>query len=484
MAVTSIHGDERYRYARQGMRVLKSSITSAKQVNIRQNLVRYLPGLEIHITHNADKETHNRRVVVAKGVRILSWQHGRPETQPKNQARFSVTDRTDSDQLELDGEAKMISRETYYPFGGTAIWTTRNKMAASYKIVRYSGKERDNTGLIYYGYRYYVPWLMRWLNPDPAGTVDGQNLFRMVRNNPVSLSDGDGRTSDSCDPFTALAAMASFSISAFLARKAFCWLRDRPLRTFAQTFLNISAGYEGKTFLDIHTIAQYASRGGDLDETVLHIVNNSGGYGLYEFTYRQAMQMLKLSMELSFKGNRDASYDTEAAFLTKHVFYSAKHTTKRSADKHATSDESSSFPSPASGVMNAVPAMQQTERKLRRKGPKSIPAEKSSSSVNLSKSPEPQLALSLQNNLLRQKQKMNAYQTQILDGVLERLQVREYRAVNAHALEGFKNLFTADLHGFDGRGRGDWRLLFSSNGSTLEVHRIVSTHHNNLFKPW
>uniref|UniRef100_UPI0013DAE647 RHS repeat-associated core domain-containing protein n=1 Tax=Stenotrophomonas maltophilia TaxID=40324 RepID=UPI0013DAE647 len=62
-----------------------------------------------------------------------------------------------------------------------------------YKTHRYSGKERDATGLYYYGYRYYQPWAGRWLSSDPAGTVDGLNLFRMVRNNPVTLRDDDGR---------------------------------------------------------------------------------------------------------------------------------------------------------------------------------------------------------------------------------------------------------------------------------------------------
>ena len=65
-------------------------------------------------------------------------------------------------------------------------------MEANYKIVRYSGKERDATGLYYYGYRYYQPWAGRWLSADPAGTVDGLNLFRMVRNNPVTLYDENG----------------------------------------------------------------------------------------------------------------------------------------------------------------------------------------------------------------------------------------------------------------------------------------------------
>ncbi|MFP3334953.1 RHS repeat-associated core domain-containing protein, partial [Pseudomonas sp. SIMBA_064] len=62
----------------------------------------------------------------------------------------------------------------------------------SYRTLRYSGKERDATGLYYYGFRYYVPWLQRWINPDPAGRIDGLNLYRMVRNNPVLLRDDEG----------------------------------------------------------------------------------------------------------------------------------------------------------------------------------------------------------------------------------------------------------------------------------------------------
>lgn len=62
----------------------------------------------------------------------------------------------------------------------------------NYKTLRYSGKERDATGLYYCGYRYYQPWAGRWLSADPAGTVDGLNLFRMVRNNPVTMLDDNG----------------------------------------------------------------------------------------------------------------------------------------------------------------------------------------------------------------------------------------------------------------------------------------------------
>nr|WP_238149306.1 hypothetical protein [Arsenophonus endosymbiont of Aleurodicus floccissimus] len=49
----------------------------------------------------------------------------------------------------------MISLEEYYPYGGSSIWTTSSQVKADYKIFRYSGKERDATGLYYYGHRYY-----------------------------------------------------------------------------------------------------------------------------------------------------------------------------------------------------------------------------------------------------------------------------------------------------------------------------------------
>ncbi len=101
-------------------------------------------------------------------------------------------DRTGSISLELDDQAALISREEYYPYGGTAVWTARSQIEADTKFARYSGKERDATGLYYYGYRYYQPWIGRWLNTDPAGTVDGLNLYRMVRNNPVTLVDPEG----------------------------------------------------------------------------------------------------------------------------------------------------------------------------------------------------------------------------------------------------------------------------------------------------
>jgi RHS repeat-associated protein len=127
---------------------------------------------------------------------VLHWETDPPPGVTNDQYRYSLVDHLNSCTLELTDDARVISQETYYPFGATAWSAGPNDTDGDYKTVRYSGKERDATGLYYYGFRYYIPWLQRWLSPDPAGVVDGLNLFRMVRNNPVLLTDDKGLVSN------------------------------------------------------------------------------------------------------------------------------------------------------------------------------------------------------------------------------------------------------------------------------------------------
>lgn len=107
--------------------------------------------------------------------------------------RFQMGDNLGSIISEYDKEGSLISYEEYFPYGGTAIIAGSNQAEVKLKEYRYSGKERDDsTGLYYYGARYYAPWLGRWLNPDPAGTVDGLNLYAFVNNNPLKYKDATG----------------------------------------------------------------------------------------------------------------------------------------------------------------------------------------------------------------------------------------------------------------------------------------------------
>jgi len=186
---------EGYRYNAAGERVVKFSTQQAHAVAHRR-VVHYLPGLEVRTTDD-DEELHVICVPLARGsVRCLHWVKGKPGDIEADQLRYSVDDHLGSCSLELDKHAGVISHEGYYPYGGTAWWAARSKVDADYKTVRYSGKERDACGLYYYGFRYFAPWLGRWVSPDPAGHVDGVNVYRMVRNNPLRYVDTQGQMAE------------------------------------------------------------------------------------------------------------------------------------------------------------------------------------------------------------------------------------------------------------------------------------------------
>ena len=151
--------------------------------------VRYLPNLEIR-THSGTGEVLQVISVQAgrSSVRVLHWESPPPNDSANDQYRYSLSDHLGSCTLELDSDGEVISQERYHPFGTTAWFAGRGEVEASHRTVRYSGKERDATGLYYYGFRYYVPWLQRWLNPDPAG-MRWLEFISMVSSNPLRLKD-------------------------------------------------------------------------------------------------------------------------------------------------------------------------------------------------------------------------------------------------------------------------------------------------------
>jgi len=181
---------EYYRYS-QGARVFKRHETFAANAE-HFHQVRYLPGLEIRTRDNGE-ELH---VIALGNARCLHWAENKPNGIDGDQLRYSLEDHLGSCVMELDQQAQLISEEGYYPFGATAWMPPPPETEVSYKFIRYSGKEMDVSGLYYYGARYYAPWLQRWISPDPAGTVDGLNLYVFVGNNPLIFIDGNGTNKD------------------------------------------------------------------------------------------------------------------------------------------------------------------------------------------------------------------------------------------------------------------------------------------------
>lgn len=82
----------------------------------------------------------------------------------------------------------------YSPFGEPVRTQTIDSAVADQPF-RFSTKYTDmETGLVYYGRRYYDPKTGRWLGRDPKEELGGLHLYGFVRNNPVNRWDYLGMT--------------------------------------------------------------------------------------------------------------------------------------------------------------------------------------------------------------------------------------------------------------------------------------------------
>jgi insecticidal toxin complex protein TccC len=202
-----VNDAEYYVYNSSGQRLRKvqeSYGSNGAICTINQTL--YLGNLEIRQTlqgtdldsakvTKVTKEYHSLRLMDGDhGVATRTfWVHGEPPTgfEIPNMT-YHLQDNLGSYSTQVNAAGEVIAREEYSPFGCSTLFIGSGA-ANELSHYRYSGKERDSvTGFYYYGFRYYATWLGRWLNPDPAGTVDGLNVYAFVGNNPVTFNDPDG----------------------------------------------------------------------------------------------------------------------------------------------------------------------------------------------------------------------------------------------------------------------------------------------------
>lgn len=195
------HQGERtyYVYDATGQRTRK---VTERPNGTRKSERRYFAGLEVFRTYEVDgssirleRETlhvtdDNQRIA------LVETRTAGNDGSPARLIRNQFGNHLGSVSLELNELAQLVSYEEYYAYGGTAYQAGRSAVEVQRKRYRYSGKERDEeTGLYYYGLRYYAPGLGRWINPDPAGLRDGLDLYRFARDNPVTLVDAVGTDS-------------------------------------------------------------------------------------------------------------------------------------------------------------------------------------------------------------------------------------------------------------------------------------------------
>lgn len=101
--------------------------------------------------------------------------------------------------LKIDWDTDAVLADAYYPFGQQL-----NAPADAYHSHRFTGQERDaETGLVYFGARYYQDAAARFVSVDPAlesgklQTPQTWNRYLYARNNPLKFIDPNGRQEES-----------------------------------------------------------------------------------------------------------------------------------------------------------------------------------------------------------------------------------------------------------------------------------------------
>ena len=96
----------------------------------------------------------------------------------------------------LDGE--VVQHIEYVPFGEVFIEERNNVWNTPYL---FNAKEFDEeTGMYYYGARYYEPRLSLWLSTDPKSEeAPAWSPYRAFFNNPIAFVDPDGKWEENAD---------------------------------------------------------------------------------------------------------------------------------------------------------------------------------------------------------------------------------------------------------------------------------------------
>jgi RHS repeat-associated protein len=136
------------------------------------------------ISHVMDASTGS-----AQSKRIATIREGDDFDDPTPAIKYNLDDHLGSSNVLVDENGTLVNREEYYPFGETSFGSYAKKR------YRFCGKEKDEeSGLYYYGARYYAPWLCRFVSVDPlAGDYPFYTPFQYAGNQPINFIDLDGK---------------------------------------------------------------------------------------------------------------------------------------------------------------------------------------------------------------------------------------------------------------------------------------------------
>jgi RHS repeat-associated protein len=162
--------DARYLYDDQGNRVVKD-------------------GDKLHIYPNGNYSTNGnfafKHVYIGQTKLVTKTVE---KNRLEDQQFYSHDDHLGSTAFVTDTSGGLAEHLQYMPGGET--WVDEHPSQPVPQ--QFTGKEFDpETGLYYYGARYYDPKTQQWQSPDPARS--GLDLYTYANNNPLRYTDPDGR---------------------------------------------------------------------------------------------------------------------------------------------------------------------------------------------------------------------------------------------------------------------------------------------------
>ncbi len=124
--------------------------------------------------------------------RICMIRTGSFPVDPADTTFYILEDHLGSSNVRLDTNGSVIDKEEYYPFGDSSLRTW------SKKRYRFCGKEKDSeSGLYYYGMRYYAAWTCRFLSVDPlVHDFPSWTPYHYCHANPLNMIDPTGMSAN------------------------------------------------------------------------------------------------------------------------------------------------------------------------------------------------------------------------------------------------------------------------------------------------
>lgn len=149
--------------------------------------ISYIDGMFEYKTNGTGEQTITHIMDDTSCIAMIRTGYNFGDTTPA--IKYNLENYLGSSCILLETNGALINKEEYFPFGETSCGSYTKKR------YRYSGKEKDEeSGLYYYGARYYLPMSCRFTSCDPLkNSFPWYTSYVGFNNNPISIVDPSGK---------------------------------------------------------------------------------------------------------------------------------------------------------------------------------------------------------------------------------------------------------------------------------------------------